>query len=37
MALTRRALLGAGAAGGIAAVGVAGYEIGASSPSEETA
>jgi deferrochelatase/peroxidase EfeB len=31
MALTRRALIGAGAAGGLAAAGVAGYEIGASS------
>jgi len=31
MALTRRALLGAGAASGIAAAGVAGYEIGSSS------
>jgi len=35
MALTRRALLGAGAASGIAAAGIAGYEIGASSSDEE--
>ena len=35
MALTRRALIGAGAAGGLAAAGVAGYEIGASSSSED--
>ena len=34
MALTRRALLGAGAASGIAAAGVAGYEIGSSSSDE---
>ena len=35
MALTRRALLGAGAASGIAAAGIAGYEIGSSSSDEE--
>jgi deferrochelatase/peroxidase EfeB len=34
MALTRRALIGAGAAGGLAAAGVAGYEIAASSSHE---
>jgi len=35
MALMRRALIGAGAAGGFAAAGVAGYEIGTASSPED--